>query len=75
MPCYYGPVIDLTGAFDGFRALNPRPSNKVDHPVADAWRHANTELTVHLPATRTLRAVLACAVRPASPPLIPGRGR
>jgi hypothetical protein len=57
MPPECEHIIDVMGQVDGFGALNSRWDLATEVKVPLAWHHTNTELPLHLPVTRTLRAI------------------
>lgn len=58
MPPVFHDVVDVIGALDWFGDMNSRSDIRPDCVVPGAWHHTNTELSAHLPVTRTLRQVL-----------------
>ena len=51
-------VIDVMGEWDALGLLNSDRTIKIDHWIAGADHHTNTERWHHLPVTKTLAAVL-----------------
>ena len=66
MPVGCSPVIDVTGEYDGFGAINSRLDIRADYVVPHAWHSTNREFPFEmgLDVTRAVRAVLPMLERP-----------
>ena len=57
MPPQRPSIIDIMGQLDGFGALNSRLDLPTEVVVPLAGHHTHTQLPMHLPVTKTLRAL------------------